>query len=191
MNDDRKNLFSIVLSFLAIFFSVIAIYTSQPYNWKLNFVGLAIAILTILVTILIGWNIYSVLDLKGYKRKYNQLLLKIERETNYLHNKADYHYGLSMCYNSISLASSISKGSDENVKYQMYIQGAQGMKILSNMCEFEHCNSVIDILYSTENATSKIKLTSEERKQIVEVLKEIPNMNKINGLFELIEILNK
>lgn len=153
--------------------------------------GVLVTVLSILVTLLIGWNIWSVIDLKGYKRKYMKLSKKIEQETNYLHNKADFHYGLSMCYNAQSLAGSLSNSSLHNNKFQMYLQAANGLKILSNLGEFDMCRPVIDTLLSTEEDTHDVCLTCVERKQVLVMLKEIPNLDKLDGLLELIEINHK
>lgn len=63
MKDDKCT-FAIILSGIAIFLSIVAIYTSRPYNWELNFVGVGVTVLSVLVTLLVGWNIYSTLDIK-------------------------------------------------------------------------------------------------------------------------------
>ena len=61
----EKNTISIIYSSIAIFISLVAIYTTRPYNWESDFVGLTITILSFLVTLLIGWNIFQVVDIKG------------------------------------------------------------------------------------------------------------------------------
>ena len=60
----KQSSFAIILSGIAIFLGLVAIYTTRPYNWDLDFVGGIIMILTFLVTLLIGWNIFTALDLK-------------------------------------------------------------------------------------------------------------------------------
>ena len=60
----ERSTFSIILSFIAIAFAICAIYTTRPYNWELDYVGFIVALLTIMVTLLLGWNIYRVIDAK-------------------------------------------------------------------------------------------------------------------------------
>ena len=60
----KQSSFAIILSSIAIFLGLVAIFTTRPYNWDLDFVGVIIVILTFLVTLLIGWNIFTALDLK-------------------------------------------------------------------------------------------------------------------------------
>lgn len=185
----------VICSFISCVCSVIALYIALPITpcclHPIDANSTTVAILSILVTILIGWNIYSVIDLKDYKHKYKQLSKRIDIKTNYLHNKSDYHYGLTMIYISISLAGSISYEGKSYCKFQMYLQGLQGIKILSNLGEFEYCNSLIGILSSTEANSDEIKLTLEERKQIIILLKETPHAEKLHGLYDLIKIQEK
>lgn len=178
---------AVIVDTLLCFFLLFAFY---PRFSDLNFdyMGVIVAILSLLVTVLIGWNIYSLIDLKEYRRIYKELSEKMEKDINYLYNKANYHYGLSMVYNALSLAGSISDKSAEVNKFQMYLQAAGGMKILSKLNEFEHCKSITQTMLTVESSTKDIELTNEERTQIVELLKEVSCLDKIDGLFELIEI---
>ena len=68
-----KGTFAIILSAVAILFGIVAIITTRPYCWELDHVGVIITTLSLLVTLLIGWNIWSVLDIK------KELDVKIEK----------------------------------------------------------------------------------------------------------------
>ena len=65
------------LSFIAIIFSITAIcisYThAKPLNWDIA--GVLVSILSMLVTVLIGWQIYTIIDIG--KRIDNQVNIKI------------------------------------------------------------------------------------------------------------------
>lgn len=58
---------ALVLSFIAIAFSlfVLVTYCPRTTELELDYMGIIIGILALLVTILIGWNIYTVLDFKN------------------------------------------------------------------------------------------------------------------------------
>ena len=81
-----KATFSIILSGIAIFLGVVAIYTTRPYNWELDFVGTIITILTFLTTLLIGWNIYSVVDAKGRITRIEERQRKSTQDINEKYN---------------------------------------------------------------------------------------------------------
>ena len=178
---------SIIFSLLAIIVSWVAIAVSLPrIELGIDYIGVISLVLSFSLTLLIGWNIYSIIDLKRLNKKYKILEKEAERNNNYMHNKIDFNNGLSMCFNAIGLACSISKESEEHAKYQMILQGAGGLKILSNLQEFEMCNCVAGIMMATIDDTKHIILNKVEVSELVSVLKEIPNMDKICRLFELI-----
>ena len=45
-----------------------------------DYLGLVVGILSLLVTVLIGWNIYSVIDLRGTKKKMDEMGKSLENE---------------------------------------------------------------------------------------------------------------
>ena len=92
----KRDIFAIILSFIAIFFGIVAIYTSRPYNWDMDFVGLSFNIMFALITLLVAWNIYSAIDAKerinnieksnnSHKDAINTKLQKIENDSCVLH----------------------------------------------------------------------------------------------------------
>lgn len=64
----KSSNFSVILSFIAILFALIAIYTTRPYNWSSDFVGVIVTIITFLVTILIGWQIWELVKIHDIRK---------------------------------------------------------------------------------------------------------------------------
>ena len=181
---------SIVFSFVAIIVSGIALSCTIPNNnIDIDYLGILIGILTLLVTLLVGWNIYSLIDLKGERGIISSKFKNIEKETNYLHNKADYHYGLSMSYNALALANSLTDKTKGLSKYHMLLQTAQSLKILSNLKSFVECNSLVDIILNALEESESIELTKNERETALSYFKQINNMDKITNLLKLMNYL--
>jgi transcription initiation factor IIE alpha subunit len=59
-----KEKYSFVLSCIAVSFGVVAIITSRPYLLDFNATGVMVSVLCILVTLLVGWNIYKTIETK-------------------------------------------------------------------------------------------------------------------------------
>lgn len=57
------------LSVISIVMSIIAICTSYPHNVELGFdyQGVIVGVLSLLVTVLLGWNIYTLIDMRGIR----------------------------------------------------------------------------------------------------------------------------
>lgn len=62
----KKENWALVLSGIAIAISIIALCISCPHKAELGFdyQGVLVGVLSLLVTILIGWNIYTIIDIK-------------------------------------------------------------------------------------------------------------------------------
>ena len=59
-----KEKYSFILSCIAVSFGVVAIITSRPYLLDFNATGVMVSVLCILVTLLVGWNIYKTIETK-------------------------------------------------------------------------------------------------------------------------------
>ena len=66
----KANKLSLLVSILAIVLSVIAISVSLPrFELAFDYLGLITGILGILVTVLLGWNIYTIFDFRQERQK--------------------------------------------------------------------------------------------------------------------------
>ena len=139
-------------------------------------------VLSILVTVLIGWNIYQVIDLRLNQRRFN----RIKREFNKMHNDIDYWQGIARSSCVLILAGSLSNEANEIQKFQMLLHASIAVKTLSNLESFSECRSIVSTVTSTLKRCEDVELAAEEWLKIRETFYEIPNANKIERLKELI-----
>lgn len=66
--------------------SLVALCRSYPIPSSFDYTGLIVGVLSLLVTVLIGWNIYSVIDTKSIIKKHEILKRKTTNEINKLRN---------------------------------------------------------------------------------------------------------
>lgn len=76
-------IFSVIFSVVAIIISVIAICLICPRlnNLDFDYQGIIVGILSLLVTVLLGWNIYTLIDLKSIQEKYLLINQIIEQQS--------------------------------------------------------------------------------------------------------------
>lgn len=156
---------------------------------KTTFGDYIVGVLSLLVMVLMGWNIYTVIDLKELKNDFNSIKYSNSREINYIHNKADYNQAITYLSISSSYATIISSDSLVNSKYEMLVYGASALKILSNLKCVDESNKCVGIILSAVKATPENKLSLLEYKNIRDMLLEIPDIKRIKGLYELITII--
>lgn len=91
----ERGTFAIVLSFIAVFFGVVSIITSRPYMLDCDTTGVMVTILCCLVTVLIGWQIFNVIEINAIKKDTLNARDDVLLETNQnlvftLHGLADF-----------------------------------------------------------------------------------------------------
>ena len=92
--------------FVSLLSSVVAVCVAVWRSPELSFdyQGVIVGVLSLLVTVLIGWNIYSVIDLRGTKKKMDEMGKSLENEIKSRGvAPEDRRYGSVGCHASISL----------------------------------------------------------------------------------------
>ncbi len=145
-------------------------------NCSFNYSDTSVAILSALIAILLGWNIWSVIDSKGFEKK-------VQREFNYAHNKMDYDLGLIYGYFSQMLAMNISNLEKQTLKVHMLEYMINSLKILSKMPNTSiEINSIAETIASAMGATKSITIDTIKAQSILERLGEIENREEIKGI---------
>lgn len=156
--------------------SCICVLFSRPNELDFDYTGVIVGILSLLVTILLGWNIWNVIESKGYVKK-------VQRELNYAHNKMDYDFGLIYGYFSQMLAMSISNLEKSALKAIMLEYTINSLKILSKMPNTSiEINSITATVANVMESTKTITLRRENAQRILERLGEIENRENIKEL---------
>lgn len=68
--------FSLFLSILSAIFSTISLCNSNSRNLDVDYIGIVGSVLGASVTILIGWQIYSLIELNGIRKNYKRIKIK-------------------------------------------------------------------------------------------------------------------
>ena len=94
---------SLITSLIAVICSLIALFHVCPRVLGLDYLGIIVGILSLLITLLLGWNIYTLVD---FKRKMNELndikkdfrkIFDVNRAT-YIAHIADIEESIAIIY---------------------------------------------------------------------------------------------
>ena len=179
MNNGRIH---IILSVCALSISVAALVITSRHTIDVSF---TIGGLSALVTILIGWNIYSLFDIKEAKKEIdNQSTLMIGE---YERAMFQLYSALAMFYMSISSRDNQSMiiTNTQFVLYSVYA--------ISHASLFEDYDTCAAQVKVTMEAISdqNINITRKGKKNILEALSLVKNGYKINGYGELLERIGR
>lgn len=169
------------LSVISIVMSIIAICTSYPHNAELGFdyQGVIVAILSLLVTVLLGWNIYTLIDMRGIRNDINEISsgasfmiqknMAVTESTNWM----IYHYLLL--------------GKDPlGLDYRFLYHGIACLYHTSQFHDINTCNAIVKALLECITNPKSITITKNGKNDILKLLNGVKQTDKIDGFLELL-----
>lgn len=162
----------------------------RPYNLGFDYIGVIIAILALLVTLLIGWNIYQLVDFKNKIKEVDKLRVKTERELNYIHNKSDYNHAINYGLMCQSACVHFAPNEENMIKCSMLLHGLAALKILSNFPDTQkEIEKLSNTLIKGLNNSTQIALGEKDKTDILIMFGKIPNKGRIPKYDEMVELV--
>jgi hypothetical protein len=135
----KKHNLILITSVTAIVLSIAAICTSLEAFSLSNtaYLGIIIAVLSMLVVVLIGWNIYTIIDVKDEIKNFDGKFANLTSSVNYSLNrsKADLYGSLSEFYRK-----------DNRAVYEYFYYSLLAVLCYKEIGENAICNSLIRVL---------------------------------------------
>lgn len=165
----------IIVSIVAITLSILALCISLfrcspiTYDWM----GVLVGILALLTTVLLGWQIYSVINLEQLKNSLQTKMLSIEKEKI-----------ISMISVNSAMFTYYYKTGDvyEGYKYAIFVT-----KGFSSLNEYE--KAAIMVKSAIEIAPKEFSLSHFHKSTLLSLFYGVPHADKIRGMNELEKIL--
>ena len=168
--------FSVVAVILSIIAIAVAVYRSPELGF--DYQGVLVGVLSLLVTVLVGLNIYTLVD---FRRKENVIDEKVALIAQSLSN-----------INKSELASSAAM---ENAIAFIYYS-LMGLKDpsdekLSLLGDIKTCNSVVKMMLETIVHPERISVSKKNKEQLCVWLSKVKDTEQIERFGELIECIAK
>ena len=170
---------SIVLSFAALLFSIIR---CEPL--ALDWATFLVTILSAIVCALIGWQIYTLIDLRKIRQELNTTklhsLMESERNSTITcHAIADYYYSIVVGESPFS-----------NEHYLVYYRVSE-LFHASQLGNNGMCEEIIKGLNEIIKQPEVVKVTPSNRKHILELLLQVKDGIKMHGYYDLLSKINR
>ena len=177
----KKENLALVLSGIAILISIIAICISCPHKAELGFdyQGVLVGILSLLVTALIGWNIYTIIDIKRTRDKIDEIStgasfmvqknMAVSESTNWM----IYHYLLL-------------EKDPLGLEYRFLYHGVACLFHTSQFSDITTCNAIVKGLLESIVNPNSITITKNGKNEILKLLSNVKHTDKIEGYLELL-----
>lgn len=184
----KNSAVTVLLSSLAILFSIVALCVAIPRASTLavDYLGLLVGILALLVTVLIGWNIYTVIDAKNIREEQNNLQVDTFVKIQETCAQADHAVG-DVFYRN--LVGAKPYGDDYNLIYYRLSE----ISHLSAIGQFNFCEAIIAGLLETFTFTHNRHFSKSQMNNLYGVVAVIKRQNKIanfGGLMTLLSSFN-
>ena len=165
---------------------LLCIICPRVENLGFDYMGVVVAILALLVTLLIGWNIWSIIDIKGIRKEFESLRSDIQSKDDYLHYKSDYNMALMFGRTSQMMACSLTGLGKEEQKIEMLYSAITSVKMFVNQSCKKECNSILATTIEAMKATNEILLSEDSIGELLLMIGEIQQRESIPLLNDLV-----
>lgn len=176
----KSNYISIFISILALSVSIGCLCQTLPRELGIDYLGWIVGVLALVTTILIGWNIYSIIDVRESQRKYADIIndvdftqhkiLAIQEQTNW------------MIYHQLLL------GNDPcGLEYRFLYHATACLYHYSCMERLDICNVIVLAMKECIANAENIKMKRSKKEEIIQLLEKVKGKSKIEGYNEVLK----
>ena len=177
----RKAISIWIISIASLLLSVVAICVAVWRSPELSFdyQGVIVGVLSMLVTVLIGWNIYTLVDLKGVQSKMRALS---EDATRHINGNMTISEGAHfMIYHYLMT------GKDPlGLEFRFINHGIACIMNASHRGDIPTCNAVVKAMLECIVHPERISVTARGKADIIKLISLVRNADKIEGFLELV-----
>lgn len=175
-------------SLAALVFSIAKIDMHVAFCADTN---LFVAILSVLVTLLVAWNIYNLVDFRESIKIVKELKKRTQDELNYIHNKTDYCQANVYAFEACAAGSILTNASPQDLLADMLLKSLIAARTYSNLNNLQEANAVISIACETLINRDDICIKADEANELNVRLKDITNQNQIERFDELCALIKE
>ena len=194
-----KTICSYILSLIAIILTIVAISVALPrMDMSFDYLGFITGILGVLVTVLVAWNIFMIIDFKQEKEKLHQYFDEQKKSAQSVGDKLMATFQNQQNQNSLlekSIANvyahmmGLNKGYPLPFRYLFHILGS--IVSASQVENYNACNIWIGEIKRTIVTPEQIIMPGICKRQLIEMLMQIHKSDNIQGLVDVIALIAK
>ena len=176
---------AMALSILAVIVSIPAIILAVPRASELDFdyYGVIIGILSLLVTVLIGWNIYSLIDVKAIQNANEELKKDIKRIASRIYVvERNYNNGLEQIESTLGMLFYYERRSSNNsvLAYQSIYHWLRAILMASEKENFDSCAGyVVSLLLCSKDLPA---MSKDNKDLLLHTYNGITDKHKIQNI---------
>lgn len=184
------NTITLILSAISIMVSVAALCRTYPHTSDLgmDYQGVIVGMLALLVTILIGWQIYTAINVKEELKDIKDLRREINKQERDIYirstnNLFEFQSAMFMMYDN-------KKEKSNSDIFQSYLHGISSIYHLCSLGKQNECTSIVNILIARKSILMSEKFQKEQIDSLMDILLSAMDISKVENAVLLVNLLS-
>lgn len=184
------NTITLILSAISIMASVAALCRTYPHTSDLgmDYQGVIVGMLALLVTILIGWQIYTAINVKEELKDIKDLRREINKQERDIYirstnNLFEFQSAMFMMYDN-------KKEKSNSDIFQLYLHGISSIYHLCSLGKQNECTSIVNILIARKSILMSEKFQKEQIDSLMDILLSAMDISKVENAVLLVNLLS-
>lgn len=185
-----RNTITLILSAISIMVSVAALCRTYPHTSDLgmDYQGVIVGMLALLVTILIGWQIYTAINVKEELKDIKDLRREINKQERDIYirstnNLFEFQSAMFMMYDN-------KKEKSNSDIFQLYLHGISSIYHLCSLGKQNECTSIVNILIARKSILMSEKFQKEQIDSLMDILLSAMGISKVENAVLLVNLLS-
>ena len=178
------------MSAISIMVSVAALCRTYPHTSDLgmDYQGVIVGMLALLVTILIGWQIYTAINVKEELKDIKDLRREINKQERDIYirstnNLFEFQSAMFMMYDN-------KKEKSDSDIFQLYLHGISSIYHLCSLGKQNECTSIVNILIARKSILMSEKFQKEQIDSLMDILLSAMDISKVENAVLLVNLLS-
>ena len=158
--------------------------TFPSQNLNFDYLGVIVGILSFLITLLLAWNIYSMVDFNRHRLD----VVRLSKEINDgLHrNMAVTEGSLWMVYHQLLL-----NNDPLGLEYRLIYHAVCTMFHASHFDDIKTCDSVVKGILECVIKPETVRVTASSKRDLLMLLSSTKEPQRIDGFYSVLELVSK
>lgn len=185
-----RNTITLILSAISIMVSVAALCRTYPHTSDLgmDYQGVIVGMLALLVTVLIGWQIYTAINVKEELKDIKDLRREINKQERDIYirstnNLFEFQSAMFMMYDN-------KKEKSNSDIFQLYLHGISSIYHLCSLGKQNECTSIVNILIARKSILMSEKFQKEQIDSLMDILLSAMDISKVENAVLLVNLLS-
>lgn len=184
-----RNIVILILSGISILVSIIALCRTYPHTSDLgmDYQGIIVGILALLVTVLIGWNIYTIIDFNKARKDVDDMKKKMDKQEMEIYTRSEKNL---IEFHMTVFMSSVSKDNkDYKDAYQIVHSGLSAMIHQSRIGLYDQCEIIARAILAEKETISMMKISKQSKEALLSMMVGIKDAHRIGCYADLMHAL--